>query len=494
MISARTFFIFGAVFLCGLISADDPDSRNEYLLNSFFDVENGTYYKSKLTHAVKEEPEENQHSIGFTDDEILTSEQKHDFQQSLVTTNTVKENQKRKVVPHIKALWPNGIIPYKFSSNRMFYSLDSEKAVRQAMDHWEKYTCLQFLGTIVHELGHVIGFYHEHARSDRDQFVRIIANNIKYAYRFNFVKAKLSTNEAPYDLASDMHYGSKFFSKSGGNTIVAKDPFLQFLMGRRFGLSFYDIQEANKAYNCSAQCGGLPACKNGGFLLKDCTCHCPDGLVGVTCGEISRKQSKGNGYMHFLTYGRILHIITSPYPKTHALWFIKSPEGTTMELEVELDLSRSEHTHTCRHWVEIRYNLLGQEGPRFCGRSTETQTLIETSSNVLMIKYNGEIGDPIRRNGDGFSINVKVLGHINQHVRCTFSDADMDSCPFFQAPGSNNGFQRMAITLSWLKSHNKVMDESSRAYLYIDSKQKKPGSKATCTSAQIEGIYFHYTK
>ena len=63
---------------------------------------------------------------------------------------------------------------------------------------------------------HFTGFWHEQSRSDRDENVKILWNNIKPNMKFNFVKynqTEIQHLNAPYDTCSVMHYSATAFSQ-----------------------------------------------------------------------------------------------------------------------------------------------------------------------------------------------------------------------------------------------------------------------------------------
>ncbi|KAF3850749.1 hypothetical protein F7725_012521 [Dissostichus mawsoni] len=72
-------------------------------------------------------------------------------------------------------------------------------------------------GIVVHELGHVIGFWHEHTRPDRDEHVSIIRDNIQPGQEYNFLKmepGEVDSLGEVYDFDSIMHYARNTFSRS----------------------------------------------------------------------------------------------------------------------------------------------------------------------------------------------------------------------------------------------------------------------------------------
>jgi Astacin (Peptidase family M12A) len=174
------------------------------------------------------------------------------------------------------ARWPDGVIPYVISDE---FSEGQRREVLRAIDHWNDRTIIRLrrrfneedfvrfvlaedvcqatvgrvggeqtvgcdvgdgfgTGNVIHEIGHAVGYFHEHQRPDRDQFVRINAGNIEAGKEHNFDMRLGGVVLGPYDYGSMMHYPEDAFS-DGGDTI---DPLQDVDIGQRDGLSEFDIK------------------------------------------------------------------------------------------------------------------------------------------------------------------------------------------------------------------------------------------------------------
>nr|AAM29219.1 AT07409p [Drosophila melanogaster] len=109
------------------------------------------------------------------------------------------------------------------------------------------------IGSIIHELLHVLGFEHQHVSQNRDQYVSIQWENINPQYNINFVNNDNSTAwhdfDEGYDYESVMHYVPRAFSRNGQPTIVPLREGAEN-MGQRFYMSEKDIRKLNKMYRC----------------------------------------------------------------------------------------------------------------------------------------------------------------------------------------------------------------------------------------------------
>ncbi|OCT57140.1 tolloid-like protein 1 [Xenopus laevis] len=300
----------------------------------------------------------------------------------------------RAATSRTERIWPGGVIPYVIGGN---FTGSQRAMFKQAMRHWEKHTCVTFIertdeesyivftyrpcgccsyvgrrgngpqaisigkncdkfGIVVHELGHVIGFWHEHTRPDRDDHVTIIRENIQPGQEYNFLKmepGEVNSLGESYDFDSIMHYARNTFSRGMFlDTILPSrdENGLRPPIGQRTRLSKGDIAQARKLYRCPA------------------------------CGE-TLQESTGN----FSSPG-----FPNGYPSyTHCIWRISVTPGEKIVLNfTTMDLYKSS---LCWYdYIEVRDGywkkspLLG----RFCGdklpevlTSTDSRMWIEFRSS-----------------------------------------------------------------------------------------------------------------
>jgi hypothetical protein len=176
--------------------------------------------------------------------------------------------------------WPNCRVPFTIDA-----ALPNPARITDAIAHWEANTNYRFVarstevdfvtfrpgsgcsssvgrrggqqfvnlapgcmtGNTIHEIGHVIGLWHEQSREDRDLFVTINWANITPGLEHNFNQHITDGDDiGAYDFASIMHYPRDAFTVNGSDTItpIAAVP-PGVTIGQRAGLSAGDIASAN---------------------------------------------------------------------------------------------------------------------------------------------------------------------------------------------------------------------------------------------------------
>ncbi|KAK0168286.1 hypothetical protein PV327_002110 [Microctonus hyperodae] len=302
--------------------------------------------------------------------------------------------RRRAATARKERVWDHGVIPYEIDGN---FSGAHKALFKQAMRHWENFTCVKFVervnrehpnyivfterpcgccsfvgkrgngpqaisigkncdkfGIVVHELGHVVGFWHEHTRPDRDHHVQIVRDNIMTGQEYNF--NKLTNEEVDslgllYDYDSIMHYAKNTFSKGTYlDTILPlestgkKRPEI----GQRIRLSEGDIAQTNLLYKCPK------------------------------CGRTFQENSG--------SFGSPTHPNSSPTGENERCeWRITATHGERIVLNVtSLDIFKSDY---CRaDYIEIRDGywhkspVLG----RYCGSGKIHEPIVSTGSRMLV--------------------------------------------------------------------------------------------------------------
>ena len=103
-----------------------------------------------------------------------------------------------------------------------------------------------------HEIGHLLGFFHEHNRPDRDNFIDIAWENVATGKTHQFgIRDRAITVSfgSPYDFGSIMQYPLDYYSKDGSHTMVKKVEY-NGPIGKNTKPSQTDIQQLRYLYGC----------------------------------------------------------------------------------------------------------------------------------------------------------------------------------------------------------------------------------------------------
>lgn len=191
-------------------------------------------------------------------------------------------------------LWPNGIVPFEISKEFPEGS-EGRKEILQAINEINTRTNVSFIehtseinfvvfvfsdkwcssyvgmlggrqeircaigknfkaGSLIHEILHCLGFYHEHQRPDRDNFVRINYSNIKRNADFEKLSSDIVETIGEYDYGSIQHYPRRIINENlvvniKTDTIEPIKPLdIETILGQRGALSSKDVTAINTLY------------------------------------------------------------------------------------------------------------------------------------------------------------------------------------------------------------------------------------------------------
>uniref|UniRef100_A0A0N4ZZL0 Metalloendopeptidase n=2 Tax=Parastrongyloides trichosuri TaxID=131310 RepID=A0A0N4ZZL0_PARTI len=158
-----------------------------------------------------------------------------------------------------------------------------------------------------------LGAVPTHRREDRDNYIKVLYQNVKNDTRNNRNHYQKNPNQKLYDRFSiyiqkeeqysfedtSYEYGSlthpnkTYYSLNGEPTLEANISEYGHMMGQEYNITFNDVKLINYLYcynNCSLR--GKQSCENGGYPNpNNCKeCLCPDGFEGKHCEKLINNE------------------------------------------------------------------------------------------------------------------------------------------------------------------------------------------------------------
>jgi hypothetical protein len=106
-------------------------------------------------------------------------------------------------------------------------------------------------GTLVHEMGHALGLWHEQEHADRNAYIQFNLNNLDPARASNFATSASQRSATPYDFGSIMHYSATSFARQGQPVMETIPPGIA--IGARNAYSAADVEGIKRLYGAAPQ-------------------------------------------------------------------------------------------------------------------------------------------------------------------------------------------------------------------------------------------------
>ncbi|XP_039262787.2 MAM and LDL-receptor class A domain-containing protein 1-like isoform X1 [Styela clava] len=336
------------------------------------------------------------------------------------------------------------LIPYKIAAK---YNRTEVAIIKSGMELYTKHTCIRFVpkkseiayifitdakgcwayvgktgyssqtvslgrpgcvakGITAHELMHVVGFQHEHSRTDRDKYVTILEHNIQKDMRQNFDVHKSTKNLVIYDYNSVMHYSKTAFSKFQYLPAIQIYPKRkpEPEIGQRDRMSPYDIEEIKYLYDCSS----------------DSYARCGKDFINERTDSFASPR-------HPLSYPS----------EAHCTWKIVVPKGRYVSVTfTKIDI---ESSNLCQRDAILVHDGPNAAAPRLkviCGTKSSAVTVVSTD-NEMFIMFTS---DPNKNSFTGFQATFRQtyskgvrplpytvpalgrIGYTEKTFKCDFDD------------------------------------------------------------------------
>ncbi|KAK7473453.1 hypothetical protein BaRGS_00035282 [Batillaria attramentaria] len=259
-------------------------------------------------------------------DDVLDESAEYSYPKSKKDKKSKKSKsetrKKRSITVDPSNYWPNGIVPYVYDDTM---TEDLKKSFYFASELIEKYTCVRFVpwdnetrtsygidhdnyllfmgdsnacnsyvgmidtgsqqircchaAACVHELGHALGFEHEHINYLSEGWLRINRGLVSNARRYKNYRPESGRVFTPYDLSSPMEYAIQTTNGIPEMTVL----FPELAITQNY---FYMMGDIATMYQCKERnCSTHMDCYYDGYVtLLDgqCACHCVEGRDPAT--------------------------------------------------------------------------------------------------------------------------------------------------------------------------------------------------------------------